>query len=247
MTNTHSTSVLRLVEVLGFAAQGISRPLLCRAEDGDLYFVKGQQTNRSSLWAEWICAHLARALGLPLPPFSLVQLDGALLPELPTDWRPLGCLPAFGSRRHPQACWLESGQAGRVPVALQRDLLAFDWWVRNSDRNQGNTNLLWDPGAGELVVIDHNNAFDPSFDPQQFLEHHVFADQWQALTADLVTSAEVGLRLQQALPAARLAIDTAPAEWAWENSELDAPTRFDPEAALATLARCATPDLWRTT
>jgi len=52
---------------------------------------------------------------------------------------------------------------------------------------------------------------------------------------------------QQALQAARLAIDTAPAEWAGESYELDAPTPFNPEAARATLARCATHDLWMTT
>ena len=74
-----STAMIPIVEVIGPAQQGLSRPLLCVGADDQRYYVKGQQTNRASLWSEWICAHLAQALGLPLPPFSLVQLDPALV------------------------------------------------------------------------------------------------------------------------------------------------------------------------
>lgn len=81
--------------------------------------------NRSSLWCEWICAHLALALGLPIPPFSLVQIDETLLQELPRDWRVLGCLPAFGSRQHAHTGWLELGIAGRVPEAMHQQLEAI--------------------------------------------------------------------------------------------------------------------------
>ena len=71
--------IVPIVEVIGPAAQGKSIPLLCGGADGHRYYVKGQQTNRASLWREWICGYLAEAMGLPLPPFAAVQLDPALV------------------------------------------------------------------------------------------------------------------------------------------------------------------------
>ena len=54
-----------------------------------------------------------------------------------------------------------------VPVNLQQDVLAFDWWIRNSYRylteKGGNPNLFWQPDSHGLVVIDHNLAFDAEF------------------------------------------------------------------------------------
>lgn len=238
--------ILQIREVLGPAEQGKSRPFKCMAEDGNLYFVKGQQTNRASLWREWICAHLARAFGLNIPPFSLVQIDETLHAELPRDWRQLGCLPAFGSRQHHGTSWLELGMAPGVPRSVQRDVLVFDWWVHNVDRLAGNPNLLWDQEQATLVVIDHNLALDPDFDAAEFTQNHVFASQWPELAADLVARAEYGRRLTGVLPVATRALQTAPKEWLWENSELDLPAHFDADGALAILSRCATDELWRT-
>lgn len=236
--------VLQIKEVLGLTDQGRSLPLKCIAEDGNLYFVKGQQTNRASLWREWICGHLAQALGLNIPPFSLVQVPEQLHAELPPDLRQVGWLPAFGSRCHHATGWLELGMAPSVPTMVQRDVLVFDWWVRNSDRLVGNPNLLWDVQNSSLVVIDHNLALAEDFDATDFLEHHVFGSQWGGL--DLVTKAEYERRLTDALPAATSALSFAPEEWMWENSEFDMPANFDGQAALRLLSRCATPELWRT-
>lgn len=238
--------IVQIVEVIGPAVQGKSIPFLCVGADGHRYYVKGQQTNRASLWREWICGHLAEALGLPLPPFSLVQLDPALVRELPKDQRAIGSLPAFGSRERPHTAWLELGNSQRVPTELQRDVLVFDWWVRNTDRLRGNTNLLWDTEHESLVVIDHNQALDEAFNAAEFHDEHVFADQWPVLAQDLITQAQYLERLSHALPAALKAMELAPEEWLWENSEFDIPARFDRAAAIKVLERCATPDFWRT-
>jgi hypothetical protein len=104
---------------------------------------------------------------------------------------------------------------------LQRDVLVFDWWVRNTDRLRGNTNLLWDTAHEKLVVIDHNLALDKDFNTAEFLDQHVFAEQWQPLAQDLVTQAQYLQRLSLALAAARTAIAHAPQEWLWENSEFN--------------------------
>lgn len=246
MLGTQRAPVLQIVEVLGPAEQGKSIPFKCIAEDGFMYYVKGQQTNRASLWREWICAHLAQAFGLALPPFSLVQVDEVLLAELDPEWRAIGRLPAFGSRQHAGTSWLELGMAHQVSAAVQRDVLVFDWWVQNTDRLLGNPNLLWDADKESLVVIDHNLALVPDFNAQEFLQNHVFSSQWGAISGDLVVQAQYATKILDVLPAAAVAIERAPEEWVWENSEFDLPARFDRDRALEVLSRCATDELWRT-
>lgn len=148
-----------------------------------------------------------------MPPLSLVQLDPALVRELPKDLQAVGSLPAFGSREVVHTVWLELGIDHKVAPELQRKVLAFDWWVRNTDRLRGNTNLLWDTAHQSLVVIDHNLAFGNNFDAAEFIDHHVFADRWPALTHDLVEQAQHAQWLHGAMGAAVKALDTAPEEW----------------------------------
>ncbi len=237
---------LQITEILGPSDQGKARPYLCRADDGAMYYVKGRQTNRASLWNEWICGHLARALGLNVPAFSIVDISAELLAETPPEWKDIGLGPAFGSRRQPHALWLEPSLACMVPLPVQRDVLMFDWWVRNGDRLTGNTNLLWDASAKKLVVIDHNLAFDTDFSAAIFAVHHVFASQWPIICGDLVMQAEYAERLAMALEQFALACGTVPEEWRWANVEQDVPAKLDLEFVRQTLARCETPELWRT-
>ena len=246
MPNTAPPTILQIVEVLGPSVQGMSRPYVCIAEDGFRYYVKGQQTNRGSLWKEWISAHLAVALELPLPPFALVQADEALLAELPSEWRDIGTTPAFGSRHHDSTTWFEPSLVDKVPKAVQQAVLVFDWWVQNPDRLTGNTNLLWDANNQQLVIIDHNQAFHRSFDAQEFCAHHVFSAQWDVIQADLFLKGDWARRLGEALPRASWACDNAPSEWRWANAEMDVPADFEPSDALALLARFTTPEFWRT-
>ena len=62
-----------------------------------------------------------------MPPLSLVQLDPALVRELPKDLQAVGSLPAFGSREVVHTVWLELGIDHKVAPELQRKVLAFDW------------------------------------------------------------------------------------------------------------------------
>lgn len=241
----HSHMPIQIIEILGPSDQGKSRPYKCRAEDGAIYFVKGRQTNRASLWHEWICGHLAQQFGLNVPAFALVEIGPELLAEAPPDWRDIGCGPAFGSRQYPNTLWFEPGWAEWVPESVQRDVLVFDWWVRNGDRLTGNTNLLWDAAAKALVVMDHNLAFDAEFSMSDFVAHHVFAAQWPAVCGDWVIQAHYAQRLTQALQVLPMACDNSPPDWWWANAEMDVPANFDLKAVQQTLSRCATPELWR--
>ena len=85
---------------------------------------------------------------------------------------------SFGSRIATHTREFEPSLLMQCDEQFRRDLVAFDWWVRNADRTlgvlSGNPNLLWDPKAEAPVVIDHNMAFDCDFDAEQFLQTHVF-------------------------------------------------------------------------
>ena len=69
---------LNIIEVLGRSEQGVTRPFICRCDDGCIYFVKGLDSNRESQIKEWVVGSLASDLGLPVAPFSLVYADAAL-------------------------------------------------------------------------------------------------------------------------------------------------------------------------
>lgn len=239
--------VLEIVEIIAKSEQGMQTPYKCRAEDGKIYYVKGRQTNRASLWHEWIGAYLGQSFGLPIPPFALVNISAEILAEVMPRWRDLGPGPAFGSENHPTAAWLEPSMCGLVPHAVQRDVLVFDWWIHNTDRFTFNSNLLWDTAEKQLVVIDHNKAFDPEFSAAEFLREHIFAERWYEVASDLLTQADYAQRLSQAASAVfDSACDNIPLEWQWENPECDIPARTDINAIRALLSRCETPELWRT-
>lgn len=236
---------IQIIEVLGPIDQGRTRPYRCRGDDDQIYYVKGRQTNRASLWHEWICGHLAQSFGLNLAPFSLVEISDELMDEVGSDWRELGSGIAFGSRQHLSATWLEPSMADMVSIDVQRDVLAFDWWIHNGDRLTYNSNLLWDASTDELVVIDHNLAFDPDFSSAEFLEHHIFAKQWPAIAEDLVSRDGYCKRMASALSSSWKACDNAPEEWLWANKEMDVLADFSLPRVEGLLRRCATDELWR--
>ena len=89
---------LTIIEIIKPAEQGVSTPYLCRGDDESLYFVKGRNSGRSSLWAEWLAGHVGRVFGLPIPPFALASVPASLVRECPAELRPIGAGIAFASR-----------------------------------------------------------------------------------------------------------------------------------------------------
>ena len=236
---------ISVVEILGPAEQGVSRPYRCRGEDGLLYYVKGGQTDRHSLWSEWLCGHLALAFGLKIPPFKLMEISEDLLMETRPELRNIGAGIAFGSQHYPNPAWFEPGFTRNVDQRVQRDILVFDWWISNQDRMRTNPNLLWNAVERQLVVIDHNQAFDPDFSAQNFADLHVFSEVFPQVYDDLVIRDAYAARLSQALDVWQEACDNAPPEWHWANPERDVPANFKLDVAKAHLDRCMTSDLWR--
>lgn len=240
---------VEIVEILRRSDQGITRPFICRGDDGNTYFVKGQGAGARSLIAEWTCGNLARAFGLPVAEFAIVQIPEEFSAQgLIPEFGALGVGPAFGSLALHRVQEISLAHLQDVDVQTQKDVLVFDWWVRNEDRtltgHGGNPNLLWDQDRKSLVVIDHNQAFDRAFNIQHFLELHVFSEVAQVVFSDFLSRSEYQARLKAALVAYDNACSAVPAEW-WSNAD-GVPIDFDRNAAHVLLEKCTSEDFWRT-
>nr|WP_116744288.1 HipA family kinase [Janthinobacterium sp. 78] len=161
-------------EVLGRAQQGITEPFICRGDDGAIYFIKGKGAGRRSQICEWVSAQLATEFGLPIAEYALAEVAEELIEANAfPNISQLGSGIVFASRELPHPQELTAITRDLVPDQLANDVLVFDWWLHNEDRHLtergGNPNLLWDMQNSELVVIDHNQAFDRHFNPSNFL------------------------------------------------------------------------------
>lgn len=236
--------MLEIVEITGLSDQGKSKPYLCRAEDEQLYYVKGQNASSSARCREWIVGNLAKAFGLPVPPFCLVNVSPTLLLETPDEWQNIGHGVAFASSKQFGYQWFEFGFVDSVERQLRRDLVMFDWWVRNQDREENNTNLLWESISKSLLVIDFDASFDPSFFPTFFHNYHVFSGDWSDISEDCILRAEYEQRFSQALAVLDEACDNLPPEWMSGNVSSDGELSLDNVRTI--LGRCKTKEqLWR--
>lgn len=242
-----SAPTVFIEEILRRSEQGATRPFVCRGDDGALYYVKGLGAGRRSQICEWVAAQLATAFGLPIAEYALAEvpaelIDAQVFPGI-TD---LGSGIVFASRDLPHPQELTVTTRDLVSPELATDVLVFDWWLHNEDRHLtdlgGNPNLLWDLQAGELVVIDHNQAFDPDFSAARFLESHVFADCWNRVFSDLVEQERYRNKLDVALatlPDIRVSI---PDSW-WFFAE-GVPADVSWDEILTCLQRCHRDDFW---
>lgn len=242
--------MITIEEVEGRSSQGVLRPFLCRCDDGKRYFVKGRGAGRSSLIAEFLAGSIGRSLGLPIPPFEIVQVPEVLIhASAVSGIHELGSGLAFASERLPFVQEFGATTYRRVPQVLRQQVLLFDWWIRNQDRSfrgtDGNPNLLWNEDQKSLVVIDHNLAFDETFDASVFWEVHVFADERDAFL-DLVFRAEQCTRMETAISAFAAALQQIPEEWRYQDTLQTIECDFDFVKAEAMLLAFRTDAFWNT-
>ncbi|MGD9887664.1 MAG: HipA family kinase [Halothiobacillaceae bacterium] len=239
---------IEIVEIIDRSEQGITRPFICRGEDGFVYFVKGRGAGHRSLICEWVAGQLALRLGLPVAPFGLVHISEELLTVAMRDDRnDLGAGLAFGSRKL-SVVELTVSHLEHVPDETQRDVLVFDWWVCNSDRTLteagGNPNLFWNIDEGRLVVIDHNQAFDPSCAPHEFVGVHAFWGQSHELLRDCVIQQDYSARFEKVMKDWADICNTVPLEWRFFDVQQTMPTDFDFDAVKRMLMRCWDDEFW---
>ena len=240
---------VQIVEIIGRSTQGITKPFICRGEDGHIYFVKGRGAGKRSLICEWIAGYLALGLALPIAPFVIVDVPEMLIQlGMRNDLNDLGAGLAFGSRKL-GVVELSVSHLAYVPDEIQRDVLAFDWWIRNDDRTLsetgGNPNLFWDVSSEKLVVIDHNQAFDDGFSVESFSDLHVFHGQINTLSGDWVLQQHYRKRFLEVLAGWDVICNTIPPEWWFIDTEQTLPTDFDRDATQQLLLRCQNDAFWK--
>lgn len=236
-------------EILRRSIHGVTRPFVCRGDDGALYYVKGRGAGRRSQICEWVAARLATAFGLPIAEYALAEVPVELVeaqafPEI----NDLGCGIVFASRESPHPQELTVTTRDLVSDGLAMDVLVFDWWLHNEDRHMtglgGNPNLLWDMQEDALVVIDHNQAFDRDFRAEDFLESHVFAGYWNRIYGDHVERERYQSRLAALLPSLPGIRASIPDAWWFVDEGVPADVTWD--EIVTCLERCRREDFWNT-
>jgi hypothetical protein len=240
----------QIINVFSRSEQGMTRPYLCGADDGQVYFVKGNYAGRRSLICEWLAGNLAMEFGLPIAPFNLLTASDDLLSIKNLgvgSLKDLGVGAVFGSARQ-ECSEVTMTTAKLIDEKTKRDIAVFDWWVRNLDRslsqNGGNPNLFWDNAASQVWVIDHNLAFDEAFNEVDFLETHIFSTEFQQVAADFFYQNHYVERLNAALRVWPMAVAELPKLWQTIDPEETIPSDFDLNMAYDTLSRCALKSFW---
>jgi len=237
--------MLELIEIQGIARQGMTRPLICRGDDGNLYYAKGKAANTSGLIKEWMAANLAQALSLPIPMFHIAYIDDLLINSSDISTDSLGSGHVFVSKQVQACTEFKYPLLERVSEKMQRDVLLFDLWIENGDRtlteHGGNPNLLWQSSDNELYIIDHNLAFDDAFDLHTFKITHVFQSHLANFQLDLIDKQHFEAHLMDSLKNWWQWWDKVPNTWKQENS---GSMKFDPDSILQRLQQDANGNLW---
>ena len=226
--------MIEIIEIIRRATHGITRPFLCKASNGKIYYVKGKNVGDFGLIKELIGAKLAVALNLPIPKFKILYVDSDVIEISDGEASDLGNGYVFGSEEIPSATELKYKTIKKIAPSLQKDILLFDLWCRNEDRTLsefgGNPNLLWQ--NKNLYVIDHNLIFDNDFNQNDFWECHVFR---QADDFDLIDRQNYQNKMQRALQTWESILDLIPQEW--KNN-------FDLKETLQHLTKDANGNIW---
>ncbi|OQX13492.1 MAG: hypothetical protein BWK73_11965 [Thiothrix lacustris] len=215
----------QITQIIRRTDQGATRPFVCRADDGYVYYVKGHSASTGERIREWMGTHLAQAFG--------------------ETTRDLGKGYAVGSRQVQPVSELRYDDIPLIPSSTQQAILVFDYWVQNEDRTLsalgGNPNLLLNKATSELFAIDYNLILPTAFDAALFWQTHVFRD---ALKQPIGQAQQQVFErnMQRALSQWSQAWQQLPDDWLDENQSTGA---FDDATALQRLEHAQQGAIWR--
>ena len=162
--------------------QGKTEPYLCRDSEKELYVVKRFTATFKGCIKEWICARLAKEFGLPIPSFDLAEIDEFVVEYNPEHRNDLGEGVGFASKFVTDLQEVNYSVLSDEQIIVLKDLFVFDYWIKNADRTLseqgGNPNLFYKQSTNEIVVVDHNLAFDSEFTIEDHKSIHVSARFW---------------------------------------------------------------------
>lgn len=210
--------MLEVVEIIRDTTQGITRPALCRATDGNEYIIKGREAGNDGLVKEYICASLGRRFDLPIPDFCLITCPEELLMYDSELQKRFAGGPCFASKYQSHLQEFDRSAYTKCHAQLFKDIFVFDFWIKNDDRyftaeHGGNPNLLVDSGRDHIYVIDHNLAFASDFDLQSFYKSHVGSKFWHEQQNDMFEQQNYQDKMSHTLECLDEVINELPEEW----------------------------------
>lgn len=213
LSKLNTPSLIHLFEIKTAMHQGMTKPLLCKGNDEQQYVVKRLNAGLEGCIYEWVASRIGRLFGINIPPSEQVWIDRALFKYSNDLQITLGEGIGFASRYHSSLSEITFQQLKKVDKQTLLDLFVFDYWIKNDDRtlteNGGNPNLFQDVCSKELVVIDHNLAFDESFDVAAFKRTHVSS----YLLPEPIAPISYESRMHKAVEALPDILSEIPDEW----------------------------------
>lgn len=243
---------IQIEEVIRRSEQGVTQPYICRGSDDLFYYVKGRGAGYESLMKEWIAGNLALRLGLPIAPFKLVHVPKALYDAgRAGKLSDLGFGPMFGSENVQNSNEISVLNIASTAPDTKRDIVAFDWWVKNGDRtlteSGGNPNILWSESSGRPVIIDHNLAFDASVTLNSQLESHIFAASAAEICDSAALQVNYHAKFERALEELDNIVSDIPHRWRYVDEAETFETNFSIESARTLLASHRFQAFWERT
>ena len=219
-----------ITELLSRADTGISvKPFICKTEEEKEIYVKPPGSLRRLLISEWIGGRLAQYMELPCAEITIVEIPELLAKANKNpDWYDFRAGIGFGSysvaKNHRD---LLASDISKLPRDLLAEIYLFDYWISNQDRKMGpiagNPNMLVAFDVSTICLIDHDSAFDTTFNIKGFKDDHL-----GRTTAEIWTNKD---KQQAWLEKAALALSNLEKIWEelpeyWLHSDLD--TSLDP-------------------
>lgn len=212
--------MVNIIEIKQKMTQGKTEPWLCLGDDDNRYVVKRFNATFKGCVYEWIAANLGQRFGLAIPDCALVNIDEFLVEYEAELLTGLGSGIGFGSTLKPCLIEVNVDLLRKANPQILKDLFMFDYWINNGDRTLtelgGNPNLYFNVVSGELVVFDHNLAFDKNFSVEIHKNLHVSSFLFRGQTdlfEPMVERPKYEKKFTQALNGLDAIIATIPEEW----------------------------------
>ncbi|KKO45135.1 hypothetical protein WG68_11950 [Arsukibacterium ikkense] len=211
--------MLDVIEIQCKASQGRTEPYLCRLSDDERYYIKGPQAGAKGLINEAVCAYLGNVLQLNVPTHCCAYLSPALLrfDDAASRVLGLGDSVVFASKLISDLLEVTPTSVSNMHAQFARDLFLFDYWIRNEDRtmteNGGNPNLFFRAASNQYVVLDHNLAFDSSYNFKANACTHLAFNAWFSAQHDAIWRSHYSAKLAIALQGLAQYAATLPPAW----------------------------------